>query len=140
MNMNAFDQAKPRRKVHKTVKSIDVELITIKNDPFPGQRACPEGKYAELFAKMKPGQCLSCEPDEVQPLGAAMRKWIASQDKAAKQKKAPSKSAKVVAAKTAGYSFTPFHVPDDAPICNATFMSSEPYRCPELSYRQPSRI
>lgn len=82
--MNAFDQAKPRRKVHKTVKSIDVELITIKNDPFPGQRACPEGKYAELFSKMKPGQCLSCEPDEVQPLGAAMRKWIASQDKADK--------------------------------------------------------
>lgn len=64
---------------------------------------------------------------------------ITSKDKAAKQKKAPSKSAKVVAAKTAGYSFTPFHVPDDAPICNATVMSSEPYRCPELSYRQPSR-
>lgn len=28
--------ANPRRKVHKTVKSIDVDLIAIKNDPFPG--------------------------------------------------------------------------------------------------------
>lgn len=64
---------------------------------------------------------------------------ITSKSKQEKQKKAPAKSAKVVTSKTAGYSFTPFHVPDDAPICNATVMSSEPYRCPELSYRQPSR-
>lgn len=64
---------------------------------------------------------------------------ITSKSKQEKQKKAPAKSAKIIAAKSAGYSFTPFSVPADAPICNATVMSSEPYRCPELSYRQPSR-
>jgi hypothetical protein len=79
--MNAFTQVPPRKKVHKAVRSIEVDLIKISNDAFPGQRSCPEGKYVEMFTKMKPGQCLECEPAEVQPLAAGMRKWLVNQGK-----------------------------------------------------------
>lgn len=54
-------------------------------------------------------------------------------------KKTASKGAKPVVKVTTRNTFTPFTVPPDAPICNATSMG-EPYRCPELSYRQPARI
>ena len=53
-------------------------------------------------------------------------------------KKSVSKSAKPVIRVSTVHTITPFTPPADAPICNATVIS-EPYRCPELSYRQPSR-
>lgn len=53
-------------------------------------------------------------------------------------RKSVSKSAKPVIRLSTVHTFTPFTPPPDAPICNATVIS-DPYRCPELSYRQQSR-
>lgn len=53
-------------------------------------------------------------------------------------KKTASKGAKPVVKVSTRHTFTPFAPPPGAPICNATSMG-EPYRCPELSYRQPAR-
>lgn len=58
--------------------------------------------------------------------------------KSAEAKKKAGKDAKPVVKATTPHTFTPFTPPPGSPICNATSMG-EPYRCPELSYRQPSR-
>lgn len=50
-------------------------------------------------------------------------------------KKQISAAAKPVIKVTTKHTFTPFTPPPGSPICNATSMG-EPYRCPELSYRQ----
>lgn len=50
------------------------------------------------------------------------------------QKKSVSKTAKPVVKVSTRHTFTPFVIPDDAPICNAT--ATGIYRGAELSYRQ----
>lgn len=82
--MNAFLQAAAKKRTVSKSRHIDVEMLTISNDEFPGRRSSPEGKYSAFFEKMKPGQCIKCEPAEAQPLGTALRKWLIDkeQDKA----------------------------------------------------------
>lgn len=63
---------------------------------------------------------------------------ITSRASVAKEvKKAVPKTAKPVVKVETVRSFTPFTIPDGAPICNAT--ASGIYRGTELSYRQPAR-
>lgn len=56
-------------------KHADPDTMEICNDPIPSYRAKPKGKYDEMFAKLKPGQCIKCKPDESQKLAHAMRGW-----------------------------------------------------------------
>lgn len=74
--MNPFTQVKSKKVKNASVAHVDVEMLDIGNDEFPGRRSTPEGKYAKLFETLKPGQCLKCEPRETQTLAQAMRKWI----------------------------------------------------------------
>lgn len=59
-------------------------MLAISDDEFTGQRSSPEGKYDTIFAKMKPGQCLKCEPTESQRLAQALRNWIENRKLGAK--------------------------------------------------------
>lgn len=67
-------QPKPPRAAPKAVK---LDNIAIASDPLPGHRAVTyEYKYHALFEKLKPGQCLICEPDDVGKISHAMSVWI----------------------------------------------------------------
>ena len=66
---NPFNQAKRKDRV------IDPLKLKIADDPVIG-RARPPNKYAEIFERMKPGQCIVCASDEAAALCGAMKKWI----------------------------------------------------------------
>lgn len=69
------------RKTHKVMSHIDPELLKIGNDPYTGQRSSPEGKYDAIFAAMKPGQSIECEPSEAGSLRNALHKWLQARKK-----------------------------------------------------------
>ena len=67
-------QPKPKR---AAPVAVNIDNITVANDPLPGQRAISyQYKYHALFEKLKPGQCLVCEPGDVGKLSHAMSVWI----------------------------------------------------------------
>ena len=55
---------------------VDVEAITISNDPFPDNK--PFAKYERKFKKMKPGQCLECKSQEVKAVTRALQEYSRS--------------------------------------------------------------
>ena len=59
-----------------TVARIDPTKLTISNDPLPAHRATPN-KYAELFGRLKPGQCIVCEGSQAAKLATALKKFVA---------------------------------------------------------------
>lgn len=72
----------PKRKQHRASRYIDPDHLQIADDEIVCRRSSPEGKYDLLFSKMKPGQCIKCEPDETQRLSNALRTWIKRRRKA----------------------------------------------------------
>lgn len=64
------------RRKNASMRHIDPDMLQISDDAYTGVRATPEGKYSEIFAHMKPGQCIKCEPKEAGPLSQALRKWL----------------------------------------------------------------
>lgn len=72
------------RRKNRTNRFIDPDMLAISDDEFTGQRSSPEGKYDTIFVKMKPGQCLKCEPTESQRLAQALRNWIENRKLGAK--------------------------------------------------------
>ena len=63
-------------KVARKRAELDVESLTICDDPLPKSRANPGNKYAPIFAQLKVGQCLKCKTEDVGRIGNAIRKWI----------------------------------------------------------------
>lgn len=55
---------------------VNLELLTICNDPIPTHRAQTEGKYDALLKSLKPGQCIKCPTTDVERIGNAIRKHI----------------------------------------------------------------
>ena len=72
------------RKKHRPMKQLDPSLLAIGNDEYTGVRASPEGKYDELFSRLKAGQCVKCEPGETQPVRNALLKWLQNKGKETK--------------------------------------------------------
>lgn len=68
-------QRRPGGKSAVAVES-DMDAMTICDDPLPAGRASPGAKYAPLFSKLRPGQCIKCKPDDVARLGNALRKYL----------------------------------------------------------------
>jgi len=64
------------RRKNASMRRVDPDMLQISDDAYTGVRAVPEGKYSEIFARMKPGQCIKCEPKEAGPLAQALRKWL----------------------------------------------------------------
>ena len=52
----------------------NVELLTVTRDPLPGRRACTS-KYDELFASLKPGDSIKCQPEHVLSIRSSLDKW-----------------------------------------------------------------
>lgn len=57
------------------VTRIDPTKLTIGTDPMPAHRASPN-KYADIFGRLKPGQCIICEPEQAAKLSTALKKYI----------------------------------------------------------------
>lgn len=56
-------------------RRIDPSKLQIASDPLPSVRLVTN-KYLTIFSKLKVGQNIQCEPDEVQPIAQALRKYI----------------------------------------------------------------
>lgn len=69
---NPFQQAKAQRKT----SDIDPDKLVICNDPMSATRARTGNKYGDVFGKLKPGQCIRCEPNQAPVLSTALKKWI----------------------------------------------------------------
>lgn len=57
-------------------KAVDINSLQIVDDPVQVNRAAVSAKYGELFAKMKPGQAIKCQPDEAGKIGHALNTWL----------------------------------------------------------------
>lgn len=57
-------------------KAVDINSLEIVDDPVQVNRAAVSAKYGELFAKMKPGQAIKCQPDEAGKIGHALNTWL----------------------------------------------------------------
>lgn len=65
----------PRKKPVKSVK-VDPADLRITDDKPVATRVKAGNKYAAIFERMKPGQCIKCRTEETQTVAQAMRKWI----------------------------------------------------------------
>lgn len=72
----AFPSVPPVKKKVRKVDSIDVDLLVIENTPMPSQVRRSNNKYEPIFSKLKPGQCIRCEPSERNSIANALRKWV----------------------------------------------------------------
>lgn len=70
--VSPFPTVAKRRK-----EAIDPEMLKVEhNVPLPGHRSATAGKYHALFALMKAGSCIRCEPEEINQVANALRKQI----------------------------------------------------------------
>ena len=58
------------------MKFIDPATLKISTDPLPAGKA-KRDKYADLWARLKPGQCVVCESEHVGRIAGAMKKHVA---------------------------------------------------------------
>lgn len=70
----AYMPTKPLR------RHADPETLKICDDPIPGYRAKPKGKYEEVFSQLKVGQCIKCQPEETGKIAHALRTYIAARE------------------------------------------------------------
>jgi hypothetical protein len=57
-------------------KYVPAEKLVIASDPLPTGKLKATGKYEDIFGKIKYGQCVICEPDDVIRVSKAMRVWL----------------------------------------------------------------
>ncbi len=55
---------------------IDPSELSISNDPYTGRERTNEGKYAEIFCKVKQGQRIVCPPGRAGSIANAYAKWL----------------------------------------------------------------
>lgn len=66
-------------------KPAQPKPFTVDHDvPLPEHKVMPGNKYGDLFAKLKPKSSIGCEPADVGRLQNALRKWLETNNKAAK--------------------------------------------------------
>jgi hypothetical protein len=69
-----------QKQAPKTAKKppsfVDLDALTICDDPLPIKRAVVGLKYESVFLKMKAGQCIKCPTDNVGQISGALRKHI----------------------------------------------------------------
>lgn len=76
--------ATPFPKAARTVvrrHPIDPSLFTIEHGTTPPEVSLA-GKYDKVFDKLKPGDCVVCEPRECRATRDAMQKWARRRKKA----------------------------------------------------------
>lgn len=55
---------------------VPTEKLKISTDPLPEGKAKITNKYHDVFSKLKHGQCVICEPDDVSRVAKALRGWM----------------------------------------------------------------
>lgn len=69
---------------NKVTRSVDVDMLSVEHGtPFP-KTGRVYGKYDDLFAKLRIGSCVACEPSEKETVSNAMRKWLERNGKKAR--------------------------------------------------------
>ena len=63
-------------KPHKQASYVDVSALKVGNDPLPERRVSSAMKYAELFASLKPGQCVICQPGDASKIAHALNVFL----------------------------------------------------------------
>lgn len=58
------------------MKLTNPAKFEISNDTLPEGRTVQGHKYEDLFASMKPGQCIKCPSEDVGRVGNGMRSFI----------------------------------------------------------------
>jgi hypothetical protein len=59
----------------ENMNHVDPSKLKISDDPLPAGRAQPD-KYADLWKRIKPGQCVVCAPEHTGKIANAMRKHV----------------------------------------------------------------
>ena len=74
----------PVAKKQAVMTYIDPDLLTVEhNTPLPAARRVV-GKYDAVFSKLRFGSCVACEPDEMNKVANALRKWLEREEKPGK--------------------------------------------------------
>lgn len=55
---------------------VDIDQLSICDDPIPEHRAKPGGKYDALLSRLKPGQAIKCPSKDVDRIANAIKKHI----------------------------------------------------------------
>ena len=59
-----------------TYQPLDPAELSISNDAYTGRERSSEGKYAELFSKVKQGQRIVCPEGRAGGIAHAYAKWL----------------------------------------------------------------
>ena len=81
---SVFHLAHAPRKVKNQTNAIDPDLIKVEHNKPVETKRISVGKYDKLFSQLKYGSCLVCEPQEVERIASALRKWLNSNEKPGK--------------------------------------------------------
>jgi len=72
----ALPVEKPARKERKAAQWVDLSALEICDSPLSVARARPVSKYEDVLRRMKPGQCIKCQPAEVGPVASGLRSYF----------------------------------------------------------------
>ena len=64
------------KKTTTVYTAIDPNELSISNDVYTGRERSSEGKYAELFSKVKQGQRIVCPEGRAGGIAHAYAKWL----------------------------------------------------------------
>jgi hypothetical protein len=68
----------------RPAQAIDPDLLSVEHStPRPTARRV-SGKYDAVFAKLRYGSCVACEPSEMNTVANSLRKWMAREGKPGK--------------------------------------------------------
>lgn len=63
-------------KNNKPVTQIKISALEITDDEYTDGRSAVISKYDQLFAKMKPGQRIKCDGEEIGKVSNALKKYL----------------------------------------------------------------
>jgi len=72
----ALPVEKPARKERKAAQWVDLSALEVCDSPLSVARARPVSKYEDVLRRMKPGQCIKCQPAEVGPVASSLRSFF----------------------------------------------------------------
>lgn len=70
-------ETKTTRKYTTPETVVDVDSLKISHTPMPDSKEGRAHKYAKLFEKMIPGDCIECESHQTNAIAQSLAGWIA---------------------------------------------------------------
>jgi hypothetical protein len=69
-------QKQAKKTAKKPPSFVDLDALTICDDPIPEKRVVVGLKYESVFLKMRAGQCIKCPTENVGQISGALRKHV----------------------------------------------------------------